>query len=116
MGCHFTIKTDHYSLKFFLKQKLVTCPQQHWVSKLLGFDFLVDYRSDALNTIADALSHCHVETRELYVISPPTVAWFDKVQQEIEENSNLMALWHLIEDGEAESHWSVHKGLILNKR
>jgi hypothetical protein len=37
----FVIKTDHYSLKFLLDQRLSTIPQHQWASKLLGFDFQV---------------------------------------------------------------------------
>jgi len=47
----FTIKTDHQSLKFLLEQKIGTPMQQRWVSKLLGYDFLVEYKK-----VADALS------------------------------------------------------------
>ncbi|XP_068648893.1 uncharacterized protein [Aristolochia californica] len=48
-GRAFLIRTDHYSLKFLLEQCLTTSPQQHWISKLLGFDFSVEYRAGRLN-------------------------------------------------------------------
>ena len=38
-GCAFVIHTDHYALKFLLNQRLSTIPQNHWVSKLFGYDF-----------------------------------------------------------------------------
>jgi hypothetical protein len=47
---------DHYSLKYLLDQRLSTILQHHWVGKLLGFDFSVEYISGATNTITDALS------------------------------------------------------------
>jgi hypothetical protein len=40
----FLIRTDHYSLKFLLDQRLSTIPQHQWVSKLIGFDFCVEYK------------------------------------------------------------------------
>ncbi|WVZ52904.1 LOW QUALITY PROTEIN: hypothetical protein U9M48_003906 [Paspalum notatum var. saurae] len=43
-GRPFKVRTDHYSLKFLLDQRLATIPQHHWVSKLLGFDFSVEYK------------------------------------------------------------------------
>jgi hypothetical protein len=55
-GRHFVVKTDHYSLKFLLDQRLATIPQHHWVGKLLGFDFTVEYKSGKTNTVADALT------------------------------------------------------------
>ena len=55
-GWRFTVRTDHYSLKFLLDQRLSTIPQHHWVGKLVGYDFLVEYKPDAQNTVADALS------------------------------------------------------------
>jgi hypothetical protein len=55
-GRRFTVKTDHYSLKYLLDQRLAMIPQHHWVGKLLGFDFSVEYKSGASNTVADALS------------------------------------------------------------
>ena len=55
-GRHFTVRTDHFALKFLLDQRLSTVPQHQWVSKLFGFDFSVEYRPGRLNTVADALS------------------------------------------------------------
>jgi len=55
-GRHFLFRTDHYSLKYLLDQRLSTVPQHQWVSKLFGFDFAVEYRPGRLNTVADALS------------------------------------------------------------
>jgi hypothetical protein len=55
-GRRFIIKTDNYSLKYLLDQRLTTIPQHHWVGKLLGFDFSVEYRSGATNVVTDALS------------------------------------------------------------
>jgi hypothetical protein len=50
------IRTDHRSLRFLLNQRLTTIPQHQWASKLLSFDFVVEYKPGALNVVADALS------------------------------------------------------------
>jgi hypothetical protein len=85
-GCHFTIRTDHYALKFLLDQRLSTVPQHHWVSKHFGFDFSVEYRPGRLNTVADALSRCGDEatTRDapnavLGALSGPTFQLYDSL-------------------------------------
>jgi hypothetical protein len=39
----FLIKTDHFSLKFLLDQHLATIPQHQWASKLIGFDFRIEF-------------------------------------------------------------------------
>jgi hypothetical protein len=70
-GRSFLVKTDHYSLKYLLDQRLATIPQHHWVGKLLGFDFSVEYRSGATNIVADALSRHDIEDDALLAISEP---------------------------------------------
>ena len=44
-GRRFTVRTDHFSLKFMLDQRLSTVPQHQWISKLFGFDFTMEYRA-----------------------------------------------------------------------
>lgn len=55
----FIVRTDHYSLKFPLDQRLSMIHQRQWVSKLFGYNFTVEYRPGQLNTVADALSAKH---------------------------------------------------------
>jgi hypothetical protein len=60
-GHHFTVRIDHYSLKYLLYQRLSTVPQHQWLSKLFSFDFEVEYRLGCLNIAADALSRHDAE-------------------------------------------------------
>ena len=62
---------NHYSLKFLLDQRLLTIPQHHWVGKLLGFNFTVEYKPSATNTVADALSRRDTEEGTVLAIFVP---------------------------------------------
>ena len=55
-GRSFKIRTDHYSLKYLPDQRLSTIPQHQWVSKLLGYDFTVEYHPGRQNMAVDPLS------------------------------------------------------------
>jgi hypothetical protein len=59
---------------------LTTIPQHHWVSKLLGFDFMVEYKSGALNITADALSRRDEQPGEAMALSAPQFTLFDDVR------------------------------------
>lgn len=56
MGHHFTIITDHQSLRDILTQPIHTPEQQKYLIKLLGFDFDIQYKPRRNNIVADALS------------------------------------------------------------
>jgi hypothetical protein len=56
LGHCFAIKTDYQSLKFIFEQKIGTPIQQKWITKLLGYDFVVEYKKGQDNIVADALS------------------------------------------------------------
>nr|GEV75488.1 hypothetical protein [Tanacetum cinerariifolium] len=53
---HFLIKTDHFSLKYLLEQRITTPAQMKWLPKLIGFDFEIAYKKGSDNRVADALS------------------------------------------------------------
>jgi hypothetical protein len=42
-GHSFLIRTGHFRLKYLLDQRLSTIPRRQWASKLIGFDFRVEY-------------------------------------------------------------------------
>ncbi|XP_074363021.1 uncharacterized protein LOC141703387 [Apium graveolens] len=52
----FTIRTDQQSIKYNLDHKLAIPFQQKWLSKLAGFDFMVEYKNGSEKSVADALS------------------------------------------------------------
>jgi hypothetical protein len=52
----FVMRTDHFSLKYLLDQRLSTIPQHAWVSKLFGYQFSVEFKPERQNVAADAVS------------------------------------------------------------
>ncbi|GJR80458.1 retrotransposon-related protein [Tanacetum coccineum] len=71
---HFKIKTDHFSLKYLMGQRLTTPFQTKWLPKLLGFDYEIPYKSGSENIVADALSRISsgAELNELVLTSITT--------------------------------------------
>nr|GEU61595.1 putative polyprotein [Tanacetum cinerariifolium] len=53
---HFKIRTDHFSLKYVLDQRLTTPFQSKWLPKLLGFDHEIECKKETDNAAADVLS------------------------------------------------------------
>ena len=71
---HFIIKTDHYSLKYLLDQRITTPAQMKWLPKLMGFDYEARYKKGAENAAADALSRVKNEGQLMatMVVDMPT--------------------------------------------
>lgn len=55
LGKFFVIQIDHWSLKELIYQVIQTLNQQHYLSKLLGYDYEIQYKFDASNMEVDAL-------------------------------------------------------------
>jgi hypothetical protein len=85
----FVVRTDHFSLKYLLDQRLSTIPQHAWVSKLFGYQFMVEFKPGQLNMAADALSHRDEEGPAVHAISIRTFDLFDQFRMEAE---TLMSL------------------------
>lgn len=77
---HFIIKTDQQSLKYLLEQKIFTPRQHKYLTKLLGFDYNIEYRKGKENVVADALSRkedLHTQCNVVTLIKP---AWVEELQ------------------------------------
>jgi len=55
LGGHFIIRTDQISLKFLL-ECFLSEDQFRWATKLIGYDFEIQYRPGKENSTTDALS------------------------------------------------------------
>jgi hypothetical protein len=91
-GRFFLVRTDHFSLKFILDQRLTTIPQHTWVTKLFGYDFVVEYRQGKQNVVADALSRRGEELLESHAISGPSFAAFHTLRGKLRSHPKAMIL------------------------
>ena len=114
-GRRFLVHTDHYSLKFLLDQRLATIPQHHWVGKLLGFDFSVEYKAGRNNTVADALSRRDTDDIKLLAISASHFNFVDQLRVFNTEDPALIALRDEIITGQRSAPWAVLDGLVTYK-
>lgn len=74
LGRRFVVRIDHSSLRHLLSQKIVTPAKQTWVVNLLGYGFVIEYKTGITNAAADAISH-RGENSELKALSGPE--WVD---------------------------------------
>jgi hypothetical protein len=106
-GRRFLVWMDHYILKFLLDQRLAMIPQHHRVGKLLGFDFTVEYKPGATNTVVDALSRRDTEEGVVLAISAPRFDFIERLRQAQASDPALVAMRDEISAGTRAAPWSL---------
>jgi hypothetical protein len=115
-GDPFLIKIDHFSLKYLLDQRLATIPQHQWASKLIGFDFKVEFKPGSSNVVADALSRRDTEEEAAgMALSIPSFQLFDDIRDEFDKDPDLQALKNEVQADSKGDQWKVLDGLITVK-
>jgi hypothetical protein len=107
----FVVCTDHYSLKYLLDQHLSMIPQHGWVSKLFGFQFMVEFKPGHLNAAVDALSRRDEEALAVSAISAPTFELFDQFSKEAITPPEIKAKR---EEIEADKQWSIVDDMVIH--
>ena len=44
LGKPFTVRTDQQSLKYLLEQRITTPAQTRWLPKILGYEYVIEYK------------------------------------------------------------------------
>ncbi|GJY55317.1 retrotransposon-related protein [Tanacetum coccineum] len=101
---HFQIKTDHFSLKYFLDQRITTPFQSKWLPRLLGFDYEILYRKGKDNQSVDALSKiAHGGELSTVLITFIFSGLVEEVQKSCEKDSHLQTLSKKVQERKADS-------------
>ncbi|GJV06154.1 putative mitochondrial protein [Tanacetum coccineum] len=100
LGRKFIVRTDQRSLKYLLEQRLVSEEHQRWLSKLVGFDFEIQYRPGIENRVADALSR-RGEDPKLAALSIPWVIDWQELVREISRDPQLSTIRGQLTKGES---------------
>jgi hypothetical protein len=111
-GRRFIVKTDNYSLKYLLDQRLTTIPQHHWVGKLLGFDFSVEYRSGATNVVTDALSRRDNDEGEVMANSAPRFDFIKRLRHAQATDPALVAIHDEVRAGTRTAPWALVDDMV----
>jgi hypothetical protein len=83
------------------------------VSKLLGFDFRIEFKPRTSNVVTDALSRHDTESSAvLLALSAPSFNLFDDLCHEIDADSSLRELRDAVATGARGDAWQVVDGLI----
>lgn len=98
LGHPFVILTDHKSLKELMSQVIQTPEQQVYLSKLLGYDYTIQYKVGKSNLVADALSRLpeHKEGQYL-VLSMPNFTFLEQLRQSLHDSTVFKDLFDQVQ-------------------
>jgi hypothetical protein len=82
------------------------------VGKLLGFDFTVEYKPGAANTVADALSRCDTEEGAVLAVSAPRFNFIERLRQAQSTDPALVATRDAILAGSRAAPWALCDGMV----
>lgn len=92
IGRRFIVGTNQKSSKFLLKQRIRAREYQHWIAKLMGYEFGIEYKKGLENSASDAPSRLPtaMELGLLSIVGDLNVAGFKK---QVEEEEELNEIW-----------------------
>ncbi|KFK24528.1 hypothetical protein AALP_AAs46225U000100, partial [Arabis alpina] len=115
LGRKFVVRTDQKSLKFLLEQREINMEYQKWLTKLLGFDFEIQYKPGLENKAADALSRKDMAL-QLCALSIPAAIQLEQINTEVDNDPDLRKLKEeVLQDAASHSEFSVVQGRLLRK-
>lgn len=115
LGRHFLIRTDHYTLKFLLKQRITTTEQQRLLLKLMPYDFEICHRVGKENRGADALSR-KPHSGELLTLTIPYCVEIADIRSGLQQDPHTNTiLKKLMADPSSMQDYSLANQLLFYK-
>lgn len=109
------IRTDQQSLKYIQEHRLVEGIQHKLLVKLLGFDYVIEYKKGKENRAADALSRMPCPTSVL-AITMITPKWMEEIQGTYDQDEHcLQLLTKLSVQRDSVAHFTLQNGLLRYK-
>lgn len=97
LGHLFVIQTDHKRLEELLIQVIQTLEQQHYVIKLLGYDYEIQYKPGSTNVVADALSRASDDSsNSLFHLSVPQFLFLKELKNDLQQYATFLKLMEKI--------------------
>ena len=106
---HLIIKTDHFSLKYILGQKITTPFQSKWLPKLMGFDYEIVYMQGKENASTNSPSRLPVMQLLTMGTSTMTIDLMEQVKGSWEGDAHLQHLIQQLSIGQSHSkyYWAA---------
>ena len=102
---------NHHNLKDLLTQTIQTPEQHKWLTKLLGYDFELNYKLRKENKVVDALSR--INTPTVLAISSPTATWLKTLRSCYTTNpEGTRLLTKLEQQPSSLPYHTLHNGLV----
>ncbi|CAA7021556.1 unnamed protein product [Microthlaspi erraticum] len=119
LGRRFVVRTDQQSLKYLLEQREVTLDYQRWLTRIMGYDFDIEYKVGSENKVADGLSRIvHPTTTLLMSLTIPTSLQIHDLFKEVDESEEIQKIIRKLAAGETvkPGYGVVDGRLFYNRR
>lgn len=120
LGRPFVVRTYHKSLKELLNQTILNPDQQHHLTKLIGYQFTIEYKPGNENSAADSLSRLYEEekgscdTNWMGAMSRPEFAILQTLRQKNKSLTDLIAIHNQLQNSTGQPEkYTVTEGLLM---
>lgn len=95
--------------------RVIKNPEKHcYLSKLLGFNYTIQYKVGTSNTIADALSRVSFDSDQMLLLSVPHLDFIDELRRTLQASPEFQALLSKVRTNlSAHPKYHIHNELLL---
>lgn len=110
LGRRFWIFNNKKSLKHLLSQVVQTPEHYKWATKLIGFDFEINYKPDKENRVADALNR--INDAQIMALSSIDPTWVTDLRTYYQQEEGKKLAAKLLKT-QSTNHFQLHDSLIF---